>query len=736
MLHVVRTALALTVLLCTLPIDPAHAQPSSSEPEVVASGDESLEMDPVTVVAYRQPRSLSEVAGTVTVIGAERIRRDIALDLPGLVRYEPGVEVDGGGTRFGFSGFRIRGVGGNRTALLVDDVPAANRFTIGNFGDSGRGLLELGLVERVEILRGPASTVYGSKALGGVVALSLIDADDLLIDQDHATRIGLSGGSDADRLRATAATAARRGAWSGLLAASVQRGHEVDVVDRPSNVPVDRLDREQQAALFRLSRETAFGPLRMTVDAVRDQRDSELNALLGSGRFRTTTSLIGDDRGQRVRLLLDQELEPTRIADRGQWRTWYQVSDTRQDTFESRPLASTPVNLFRRFELRESTLGVGIDLEKDFDAFGLAHRFGYGLEFQSGELRQRRDALQTTIANGATTSTVLGETFPLRDFPITEVTEFGAYVYDEIRLWPGGPMLSPGVRFEYYELDSQADPLYTEAFPDTPLTDLDTTAWAPRLGLVWPLADGLEVFAQYARGFRSPPFSDVNIGLDIPTFNIRALPNPDLDPERGHTLEGGLRYRSRPVRAELTIFRNRYDDFISTRAFVGVDPATGTLLFQSINRDRVRIEGAELRARSQLPGPFALDLSAEWLRGEDEETGRSLQEISPPQAVVALDYLPDPRWQVRLAATLTRDQRRLLDEEDEPLFSAPGSTVVDLLARWTPSPDVSLSVGLFNLTDERHWNHANVIGRPADDPTLPLLAEPGTNLRATLDWSF
>ncbi|NKI35367.1 TonB-dependent receptor [Wenzhouxiangella sp. XN79A] len=726
--HVRLIVLCLSSLLLT----PAQTLALATEP----STDEALEIDPITVIAHRQPRSLSEVAGTVTVIGEERIRRDLALDLPGLVRYEPGVEVDGGGTRFGFGGFRIRGIGGNRTALLVDDVPAANRFTVGNFADSGRGLLELGLVERVEILRGPASTIYGSKALGGVVALSLIDAEDLLFGADRATRIGLAGASDADRLRATAATAARNGPWSGLLAASLQRTDEVDVAERPPELAVDRLDREQQAVLVRIARETGLGRLRLTLDAVNEDREADLRAALGSGRFRNTTLLIGDDRSQRLRLLLDQALAPTAFADRGQWRAWYQASDTRQDTRESRPLASTPVDLFRRFDVREETSGFGIDLERDLDIFGRAHRFGYGLEIQHSELRQQRDALQTSLENGSTTAVVLGEAFPLRDFPVTEVTEFGAYVYDELRLWDGGPTLSPGVRFEYYELDSQADPLYTDAFPDTPLTDLDTSAWAPRLGLVWPLADGLEVFAQYARGFRSPPFSDVNIGLDIPMFNIRALPNPDLEPERGHTLEGGLRYRSRPFRAELAVFRNRYEDFISTRAFVGVDPSTGTLLFQSINRERVRIEGAELRVRGQLPGPFAYDVAAEWLRGEDRESGRSLPEISPPQAIVALEYAPDPRWQLRLAATLTRDQRRLVDEDGETLFSAPGSTAIDLLGRWTPGPDLSVSLGLFNLTDERYWNHANVIGRPGNDPTLPLLAEPGTHARVMVDWMF
>jgi outer membrane receptor protein involved in Fe transport len=68
---------------------------------------------------------LSEVAGTVTVIGRERIDRDMVVDLNDLVRYEPGVEVDSGGTRFGFGGFRIRGIGGNRTAVVIDNVPAA-----------------------------------------------------------------------------------------------------------------------------------------------------------------------------------------------------------------------------------------------------------------------------------------------------------------------------------------------------------------------------------------------------------------------------------------------------------------------------------------------------------------------------------------------------------------------------------------------------------------------------------
>jgi len=483
-----------------------------------------------------------------------------------------------------------------------------------------------------------------------------------------------------------------------------------------------------------VARRTDVGRLRLTVDAVEDERQSDLNAMLGTGRFRNTTRLLGDDQNRRVRLVVDQELEPADLWSRGQWRAWYQDSDTRQETNEARPLAAVPIDLFRRFEFSEETLGLGVDLETEWFGLGRAQRLGYGFEIQKSELRQRRDAIQTTLGTGETTQTVLGENFPLRDFPVTDVFELGVYAYDEIRLWDGGPSLSPGVRFEYYELESRNDPLFESAFPETPLTDLDTTAWAPSLGLVWPLFDRAEVFAQYARAFRSPPFSDVNIGLDIPIFNVRAIPNPDLEPERGRTLEAGFRWRAPRARFELVLYRNQFKDFISTRAFVGVDPGSGRLLFQSINRERVRIEGAEIRSTLPLPGPFSLDLSGEWSRGEDRETGRSLPELGPPQAIIALDYSPSPDLDFTLATSVTRDQRRLVDEEGEALFSAPGSTVVDLLMQWRPSSKLSVSAGLFNLTDERSWRHASVIGRPAGDPTLPLLAEPGRSLRATLRW--
>jgi len=710
---------------------------AQAQPEPAGGNDDpEFKLETVTVVAYRQPRNLSEVAGTITVLDADRIERDVALDIEDLVRYEPGVEVDGGGTRFGFGGFRIRGLGGNRTAIVIDNVPAADRFTVGNFADSGRGLLELGLISRVEILRGPASTIYGSKALGGVVAVSLLEAEDLLLGRDRATRVELAGGSENSRRRATAAHAVRGNEWSGVLAASAQAAGELDVAGLPDSIAEDQLDRDQGAFVFRAGRRTDFGRIRLTLDGLREERDSDLKALLGAGRFGNTTALAGDDRRNQWRVLLDHHFNRIGPIARGQWRLWHQVTDTKQETDESRPLARTPLDLFRRFDFRQESTGLGADFESEIRFAGLRHRIGYGFEAVQSDLEQQRFATQTNLESGELTTTVLGERFPLRDFPRTEVAEAGIYLFDEILLWPDGPTLSSGARFEYYDLNSKPDALFTSAFPDAEIVDLDTTAWAPRVGLVWPVAEELDVFFQFARGFRSPPFEDVNIGLDIPPFGIRAIPNPDLDPELGHTLETGIRYRSRSTMLDLAVFRNRFKDFIDTRALVGFDPIEQVLMFQSINRDRVEIKGAEFHARQTLGLGFDLELAAEWTRGEDRKTDRSLAGISPPQAIAAISYAPNPDWEIRFVTTATRSQRQLVDEQGDPLFSAPGSTVFDLTGRWQITPRINLSAGIFNLTDKRWFNHANVINRPPGDPVLPLLAEPGINVRTTIGWSF
>jgi hemoglobin/transferrin/lactoferrin receptor protein len=137
---------------------------------------------------------------------------------------------------------------------------------------------------------------------------------------------------------------------------------------------------------------------------------------------------------------------------------------------------------------------------------------------------------------------ILGESFPLRDFPITDVTRAGAFVQDELQFRDSGWTLIPALRVDYYRLDPDVDPMYREDNPSSGAVGLDDVAVTPKLGVTREFGDGLTLFAQYARGFRAPPPEDLNIGLELPLLNVRAIPNPDLQPERSDGYELGLRW--------------------------------------------------------------------------------------------------------------------------------------------------------------------------------------------------
>ncbi|WP_127346373.1 TonB-dependent receptor domain-containing protein [Pseudidiomarina mangrovi] len=710
---------------------PAFAQQVQTEQQ---QSQEAVEV--ITVVAHRQPRQLSEVAGTVTVISDEQMQRNMVFNASDLVRYQAGVEIDDSSSRFGDSGFRIRGIGGNRTTVVIDQVPVADRFAVGAFADTGRGLLELGLAGRVEILRGPASTLYGSKALGGVVAVQLLTADDVLYDNDSGSRIQLGYNSDRNRVKGLVAQAYRDGDTSLLIAGAAQYGQQLNVADR-EGVADDPQHLRQQAMLLRAGLDTQGGRWQFTLDAMNESRDTDIRSSIGSGRQASTTELLADDARQQWRLLIDQQLYATDYFDRAVWRLFHQRSQVQQNTDETRGILPQPLFIERDFEFTQIDTGIGFDLELGTELADMRHRFGYGLELISSAMTDMRDAQQLNLTTGVLTKVLLGEQFPLRDFPRSRVTELGVYVHDEITLWRDGPVLSPGLRYENYRLRARVDSLFTERYPNTEVTDLSHDAWLPKLGLLWPVTDDLEWFAQYARGYRAPPFADVNVGLYYPQFGVLAIPNPDLKAERGYTFETGIRWRSGDSAVSVTAYHNKYRDFIQSRAPLGFDPDRQANIFQSINRDRVTIEGIEAQWQQQWTRQWATDVSVEYARGTDNSTGLALAEVAPPRLVSELRYeAANGDWESRLLVTAARGQRNLQSSRGVALFSAPGYLTVDWLNRWFINADMTLSAGIFNLTDRQYWRNSRVSGYNATEVTIPILAESGRSVGLAFNQRF
>ena len=137
-------------------------------------------IDQIVVVAHKDERSVRDIAANVTVLSRADLSSELATSLADVFRYLPGVDYEAAGTRFGTEGISIRGIGGNRVSILVDGVPLSDQFDSGSFSNATRDFIDAGLVQNIEVLHGPASALYGSSAIGGVVAVRTPDPADII----------------------------------------------------------------------------------------------------------------------------------------------------------------------------------------------------------------------------------------------------------------------------------------------------------------------------------------------------------------------------------------------------------------------------------------------------------------------------------------------------------------------------------------------------------------------------
>ncbi len=739
-----KVVLSLISTVCLLGSFSSAGYASEGEQDSTDGG--KLELDPLVVVASKSPRPLSEVAGQVTVIDIDDIREGIVEDMDGLLRYEPGLDMQTAGTRFAASSINIRGVGGNRVAIEIDGVPVRDKFAIGAFSNGGRALVEPDRIKRVEVLHGPASVMYGSDALGGVVAISTWDPADLLVKTDRSGWLGLRGGYQSSNQSwvASAVAAWGEGAHGLLAAASYRDGHELDN-QAPSDIPNDPQDWNSQNFMFRYTYDSDNGNrLRFSAESTERDVKTEINSQLGYGRrFRNTTELLGDDHDKSRRLSLDYDFSA------GGWeQATIRVFDIRHDTdqltLEERADAAKPVDIIRRFLYGQDLFGAEINMFRQAAWGNTQHRIGLGAEWIRTNITEMRDGLQTSLIDGSSSNVILGEEMPVRDFPNSRTDEFSIFLQDEISLADGRWEVTPALRWDRYELKPQPGPVWLDDHPDTEVVAVNEDQLTPRLGVLYHAAENWIIYGQYSRGFRAPPFEDANIGFDIPLFGFRAIPNPDLKSETSQGLEAGARRITGTSRLSVAVFNTDFDDFIESRALIGRDPVTGDLIFQSRNIDKARIYGMDIRydldltAWSQSMQGWMLRLAGYWAKGENRQSNQALNSIAPPQAVVGLSWnSADGAWDfaANVTATASKDKNDI-DETDGERFATPSWSVLDLSAGWRPTDWMELRAGVFNLGDKTYWRWLDVANQEADDPMIPLLSRPGRNYSITARFSF
>lgn len=747
-----RPALLVTGLVTLITFGTAAnayaSEPAASNPAdpVEAEIDRKTFLEQVTVTATRSELAVMDAPGEVSVVTSDDIEDLLLQDIADLVKFEPGVYVDHEVGRLGLNGFNIRGLGGNRVLTQVDGVRGAEQFDFGPLNVHQQSL-DVDVLQSAEIVRSAGSALYGSDALGGVISLQTKDPSDFLggAPRSVSAKVGFDGRSDESSINLAAAASGQR--TSGSLFLSAADGSELDNQGEIGGAGADRTQpnpqtRESFQLLGKIVRDADSGSrLRGAVEYARSTAETNALSARGATPFGPftviTDSVDADDEQERTRLSLDQTLIERAGMDLWTWQIYGQDTMTDQFTTESRATVgfgpARPTLLDAIIEFEQQTLGANARTQTAMELGSEGNLlFTFGASYSLDEFDMLRDRTEIDRATGAPVFSILP--FPTKYFPRSDVQEIGAYAQAAFR-W-SRLTLVPGVRYDQFELDvDEQDRIFLDS-GGLPPTGFDDSAVSPKLGVVAQLTRNLNLTAQYAAGFRAPPFGAVNTGFTNLSLGYLTLPNPALDPETSDNFELGLRGTTGPVSWSVNGFRNDYDDFIEL-VVVGFDPRLGVLEFQNVNLTAVEIEGIEIRAESKIGDNFLVRLSYADIEGNDVSDGQDvpLSSVAPSEGILGLRYFADSgRWSVDAALRAIRSR----DADELPVgdFAPPSAEVVDVVGTFQLPGSLVLRAGVLNATDETYFEWGSVRGRSADDTGIDFFSSPGRSLVATLGWNW
>ncbi len=493
-----------------------------------------IQVDEVSVTAARAERAVLDQPGNITIITREEILESGVNTVPELLRRQVGVFVTNKngsnptGIDLELRGFNNGGGNGSRTLVLID----GRRANLPQTGNTDWALMRIDDVERIEIVRGPASAVYGDNAIGGVIEIFTRRSDKGL--QFNATG---------------------RGGSYGMGQGSLFAGGSVS--DFSGSLFIDGY----------------------TADGYRERSDFTTGKAKGNLRYSLGESLVidieggyGEDRRKFPGALTQAEIDqwgrraadPDILVDRYdvqtgfaqgvvEWRGWEGIVLKLQRTWRQWNQQSEVVGSGFSWtqDSTTSTTTVNGQFEVDRPLGPLRNRLVVGGEWLL-DLDKRGPIGSQLGANESRNRRSIGS----------------AYVQEELEVFER-LHVSGGFRYDkahYREKDQTLGNHSRETYDQ----------WSPKAAITWRPFDPFSIYFSYNRGLRFPNFDEI-----YPVYGSRATV---LEPERSTSYEIGAKFRNRQVQAGLTFYTMTVDDELL------FDP----IAFQNQNIDRVRHRGVEV----------------------------------------------------------------------------------------------------------------------------------------------
>jgi hemoglobin/transferrin/lactoferrin receptor protein len=678
-----------------------------------------------------------DVPATVSVIDRQKMDRHLVADIRDLVKYEPGVSAVGTAGRWGLDSFNIRGLDGNRVAILTDGVSASSSFGFSTTGmRAGRSFVDPDTLKSVEITRGPASALDPSDALGGTVRYVTKDPSDYLRDGKDVYVSIKERYNSADRSLGTSLTLAGGTPTNGIVFVADHR--EGDALNNKGDIDTsnylrtrpDPLSQNTTSVLGKYVHVASPGREdRVTADLYRNNVNTDVLSALGQAG---TTRLLTDhaaDRSTRARFSVGQRYAniDLGIADRLEWDVYWQKSETESttNTLANVPSRNATYDRVYLSDLNERLYGGKLNLFRSITGGSVEQRIAYGIEASrttpTGDLGGQGRDVQTGIVSSNTP--YMPENYPLRFFPRNDTDRYALFAQDEIALLDGKLRITPGVRWDHYAFKpDMADPYYNSSFVQSGLGDVTKSRFSPKLGVSYAITEAIEVYGQYSQGFRPPLYNELAVAWGTPRL-YGIVPNPSLKPETSKGVEFGVRGNSELGYFSASAYYNQYRNFIYGGYTLDRSQwpqwalnQNLLIVMQAVNFPKATIKGVEasgglrLGALTDALQGWRIEGNLAASKGDKQVVGQSgwspLNSVDPLSAVLGISY-DAKTWGLELLGKGVRRKSRL---DTSTTFRAPGYATLDLYAHWKPIESLELTGGFTNLADRKYWDWGSLHG--------------------------
>ncbi len=725
-------------LACSLPM-----------PSAFAAEEDPTPVEEVLITATLLPRRVDEIAGTVSVVGNEEIERQLMEDLNEITRLQPGVTMDTA-ARGGNQGFAIRGIGGNRVLTVIDGIRSTDIYAAGP-SSYGKDTFETDDLRAIEIIRGPASVLYGADAMGGAVILRSKDPRDYLhTDKTTALSVRSSHSSVNEQLKSGISYAFQNGDFGSVMQATKR---DFEEMESPNAARLNPQEGESIAWFWKsVWQANAQQTLRLTIDSSEEEIATRIDSELSASVLESN----GMDSTDRLRVSLNHSwAADMAIADQIDTQLHWQRTNGEQRTQQlrtsysfinprdPRTFGGTQAQRYSDFEFNQETTSFGITLSRSFGDERLRHAMVYGLSAERTDTTRPRERCDIQVSSTALNCAIPSypfadpEVFPNKTFPDTATTRAGIYWQDEISVGDGALRLIPGLRYDSYEMDPRTDALVNGGgdisnFGGYDIVDVKENHGSLNFGALYDLTANTTAFLQLAEGYRPPNFDESNQAFVNLGHGYATVPNPDLEAESSLGIEAGLRSDFERGKVSIALYHNSYDNFIES---IMVGQVNGISLFQDANIGEAEIYGAELNGTWSLSSEWQLRSALAWSRGEDKVSGQALDSISPLTAILSTRFdASSGRWGAETLMTIVAEQNRVSAPDR---VKGDSYALVDLVAYLYLGDGARLRAGIFNIFDEDYapWN--SLKGLAANDiENIAKAQAPGANFRLSLNYEF